>query len=212
MSSSFSAGVYRREISRSCWYFRPSFVNCCPLTFSLVQLSPPSSTLCEMYTWYTYTVCKGVGEGLWGSWTQKDTHLPVSPFLDDTFCIAFYECYLSTGEAIRGRLRSICTGRCTDTEIVMCTAGYNIYLWTYDLYGPIRNSFDVGKSNTRASGRRLGPGNWDFCEMASSRHASGGWAQKRFPGPNPLPLALVMDWPASKALCKHCTGPSDVHR
>ncbi len=45
------------------------------------------------------------------------------------------------------------------------------YLWTYDLYGPIRNAFDAGKSITRASGRGLGPGNRDFsgpCEMASS--------------------------------------------
>ncbi len=29
--------------SQSCRYFRPSFVNCCPLTFSLVQLPPPPS-------------------------------------------------------------------------------------------------------------------------------------------------------------------------
>jgi hypothetical protein len=33
------------------------------------------------------------------------------------------------------------------------------YLWTYDLYGPVRHAFDVGKSITRASGRGLGPGN-----------------------------------------------------
>ena len=30
------------------------------------------------------------------------------------------------------------------------------YLWTYDLYGPVRNVFDGGKSNTRAIGR-VGP-------------------------------------------------------
>ncbi len=38
-------------------------------------------------------------------------------------------------------------------------------------YGPVRNAFDADKSITRASGRRLGPGNRDFfgpCEMASS--------------------------------------------
>ncbi len=42
----------------------------------------------------------------------------------------------------------------------------------YDLYGPVRNGFDAGRSITRASGRGLGPGNRDFlgpCEMASSR-------------------------------------------
>jgi hypothetical protein len=27
------------------------------------------------------------------------------------------------------------------------------YLWTYDLYGPVRNAFDGGKSITMASGR-----------------------------------------------------------
>jgi hypothetical protein len=31
---------------------------------------------------------------------------------------------------------------------------YVSYLWTYDLYGPVRNAFDAGKSITRASGRR----------------------------------------------------------
>jgi hypothetical protein len=32
------------------------------------------------------------------------------------------------------------------------------YLWTYDLYCPVHNSFDTGKSITRASGRGFGPG------------------------------------------------------
>jgi hypothetical protein len=36
------------------------------------------------------------------------------------------------------------------------------HLWTYDLYGPVRNAFDAGKSVTRASGRGLGLGNRDF--------------------------------------------------
>ncbi len=50
----------------------------------------------------------------------------------------------------------------------------------YDLYGPVRNAFDAGKSITRASGRGLGPGNQDFfkffgpCEMASSRYVHKG--------------------------------------
>jgi hypothetical protein len=34
--------------------------------------------------------------------------------------------------------------------------------WTYDLYGPLCNAFDAGKSITRARGRGLGPGNRDF--------------------------------------------------
>jgi hypothetical protein len=45
------------------------------------------------------------------------------------------------------------------------------YLWTFDLYTPVCNAFDVGKSITMASGRGSGPGNQDFvgpCEMALS--------------------------------------------
>jgi hypothetical protein len=53
-------------------------------------------------------------------------------------------------------------------------------------------------SITRASGRGLGPGNRDFfgpCEMASSRKVRVilGPKKSRFPGPNPRPLAQVMD-------------------
>ncbi len=93
---------------------------------------------------------------------------------------------------------------------------YNSYLRTYDLYVPVCNAFDAGKSITRASGRGLGPGNQDFfgpCEMASSRQASAVWGPKklRFPWPNPLTLALVMDFPASKALRKWLYQ-SEVHR
>jgi hypothetical protein len=36
------------------------------------------------------------------------------------------------------------------------------YLCTYDLYGPVRNVFDAGRYIIRASGRGLGPGNWEF--------------------------------------------------
>ncbi len=49
---------------------------------------------------------------------------------------------------------------------------HNSSLSTYDLYGPVGNTSDAGKSITRASGRWLGPENRDFfgpCEMASSR-------------------------------------------
>ncbi len=73
-----------------------------------------------------------------------------------------------------------------------------------DLYAPY-NAFDAVKSITRASERGLGPGNQDFfgpCEMSSSCQASAieGPKKSRFPGPNSLRLAQVMDLPASKAL------------
>ncbi len=48
------------------WYFRPSFVICCPLTFSLVQLlaSLPPPSLCQS-TVYTDSVWLGGGGGCW---------------------------------------------------------------------------------------------------------------------------------------------------
>jgi hypothetical protein len=69
---------------------------------------------------------------------------------------------------------------------------HNSYLWTYDLYVPVQNAFDAGKSITRVGERGLGPGNQDCfgpCEMASSRQASAIWGRKqsRFPGPTPCP-------------------------
>ncbi len=80
----------------------------------------------------------------------------------------------------------------------------------------VRNAFDAGKSITRPSGRGLDPRYLYFFgpfERASSRQANAFWGPKklRFSGPNPLPLAQVMDLPTSKAL--H-TGPyqSEVHR
>jgi hypothetical protein len=36
------------------------------------------------------------------------------------------------------------------------------YLCTYDLYSPVHNVLDVCRYITRASGRRLGPGNPEF--------------------------------------------------
>ncbi len=69
---------------------------------------------------------------------------------------------------------------------------------------------------TLASGRGLVPGNLNFFgpQMALPKlhDAITQFLKKsRFQGPNPLPLALVMDLPASKALC---TGPykSWVHK
>ncbi len=51
------------------------------------------------------------------------------------------------------------------------------YLWTDNLYGPVRNTFVKGKSTTRASARGLGPGNRDFFgpfEIASIDITGGG--------------------------------------
>jgi hypothetical protein len=86
----------------------------------------------------------------------------------------------------------------------------------YDVYSHVRNAFDADKSITRASGTELGPGNqhcFGPCEMASSRRASAilGKKKSRFPRPNLVPHALVMDLPASEELC---TEPyqSEVHR
>ncbi len=64
--------------SHSCWYFRPSFVNCCPsnLLSDKHSLFPPFLVWIQtvhLHTVYTYTVCKMT-----------------------TFRIAFYESYLST--------------------------------------------------------------------------------------------------------------------
>ncbi len=92
--------------------------------------------------------------------------------------------------------------------IVPNSAVHYSFLGTYDLYGPIRNAFDASKSIMRASGRVLGPLKW---QLAVRKVLPFGAQMLRFPGPNPLPLAQVMDLPASKALL---TGPyqSEVHR
>ncbi len=47
--------------SQSCWYFRPSFVNYCPLTFSLVYLTHPSPLPKSHSTVYTNSVWLGGG-------------------------------------------------------------------------------------------------------------------------------------------------------
>ncbi len=51
------------------------------------------------------------------------------------------------------------------------------------------------------------------CEMASSRLGSAIWDPKklRFPWPNPLPIAQIMDLPTSKAL-HTALYQSEVHR
>ncbi len=68
--------------SQSCWYFRWSFVNCCPSPlFSGSTLPLPCV---NKYTVYTYTVCKG-GGGVLGSEPQTNKHLPQSRFTGQFF-------------------------------------------------------------------------------------------------------------------------------
>ncbi len=45
-------GTLDWRCSQSRWYFRPSFVNCCPLPFSLVQLSPLPLPCVNKFTVY----------------------------------------------------------------------------------------------------------------------------------------------------------------
>ncbi len=60
--------------SQSCWYFRPSFVNCCPSNLLCGSSLSPSS-LCQS-TVYIQTVCgwKGVGsvESCWRPYSARD--------------------------------------------------------------------------------------------------------------------------------------------
>jgi hypothetical protein len=67
--------------SQSCWYFIPSFVNCCPSYLFFSSAPPPLPPLpcVNKFTEYTYTVCKGGGRA-WGSGHQTDKHFPQSPF------------------------------------------------------------------------------------------------------------------------------------
>ncbi len=57
-----------KRYSQSCWYFRPSFVNCCPSSSNLLSgstLPPPS--LCQS-TVYTDSVWLGGGGGVESCW------------------------------------------------------------------------------------------------------------------------------------------------
>ena len=77
-----------------------------PLYPSLWFNSPPHPLpYVNKYTVYTHAVCNG-GGGVWGSGPQTDKHLPQSLFTDNffemtTFCIAFYEPYLSISGTYR---------------------------------------------------------------------------------------------------------------
>ncbi len=59
---------FRLEIRQSCWYFRFSFVNCCPSNLLYGSTFPfPPLLFVNNFTVYTYTMCKG---GIWGSGLQ----------------------------------------------------------------------------------------------------------------------------------------------
>jgi hypothetical protein len=88
LQKNFASGVLSEfkfidwRYSQSCWYFLPSFLNCCPSRLlSGSTLAPPPSQWIS--TVYSVTVCKG--GGVWGSGPQTDNHLPQSPFTGQFF-------------------------------------------------------------------------------------------------------------------------------
>ncbi len=76
--------------SQSCWYFRPSFVNCCPSP--LLSGSTLPLPCVNKYTEYTYSVCKGGRKygvlRLRQLNTWRKVHLQVD-FLDDDILHCF---------------------------------------------------------------------------------------------------------------------------
>ncbi len=56
------------------------------------------------------------------------------------------------------------------------------FLYTYNLYGPVRNAFDAGSIHYEGKWEGVGP--WKL----------------RLSGPNPLPLSQVMDAPRIKSI------------
>jgi hypothetical protein len=88
---------------QSCWYFRPSFVNCCPSNLLSDSNLPPLPLTCvNKYTVYTYTVWKGVRGygvvlGLRSINTCRKVPLEVNFFRWRHFALpSIYESYLST--------------------------------------------------------------------------------------------------------------------
>ncbi len=75
---------------------------------------------------------------------------------------------------------------------------YPWFIYTYDLYSPVRNAFDTGSIHYMGKWEGLGPGNLAFfglqIALAEGLDAiSQGAKKNRFQGPNLLPFALVMD-------------------
>ncbi len=71
------------------------------------------------------------------------------------------------------------------------------YLWTYDLYVPVRNAFDACRSITRASGRGLGLGNQTFLgpekwHRAVRRVPFGAQKSRDFRLPIRIRLSILM--------------------
>ncbi len=63
------------RFSQYYWYFRPGLWTVAPLTFSLVQLSPPFPCVNKytcIHVHYTRTYCLKGGGGVWGSGPQTD--------------------------------------------------------------------------------------------------------------------------------------------
>ncbi len=95
--------------------------------------------------------------------------------------ISILECRGNQLKENRGKISDTCTLKIFFT--LVCTyslpAFYCSYLWTYDLYGPVHNSFDAGKSIQMTSGAWGFGSAWklrDFfgpCEMASSNNPPG---------------------------------------
>ncbi len=85
-------------------------------------------------------------------------HLQSSPLLEQTFFL-FAGALVFDVTIRQGASQAVFPARLGDTKPPFKN---NSYLWTYDLYGPVRYAFDAGKSVTRAIRRGLGPGNRDF--------------------------------------------------
>ncbi len=91
--------------------------------------------------------------------------------------------------------------------------GWISYLWTYVLYGPVCNAFDVGKSITRASGRGLGPRNPDFFgALWNGIEPSGGChfgAQKAYVHYTCMLAPLISTTDRRRKLCMKCVFITD---
>ncbi len=83
--------------SQSCWYFPFSFVNFCHSNLLSGSTLPPPLPCVNNYTVYTSIVYGGVG--FWASDTCFKVSLQFNFLKMTTFCIAFYESYLSTQDA-----------------------------------------------------------------------------------------------------------------
>ncbi len=97
--------------SQSSWYFRTSFVKCCPSNLISGSSLPPPLPCVNKYTVYTYTVCKGGGvrgHRRGGDVRQKNTcrKVPLEEnFLDDdSFLWFLYSLYVKEAASSMGNL------------------------------------------------------------------------------------------------------------